>query len=151
MYTHTYTSTSTATYTYVHTYIYIHVYTDINRVETFLGPFVFFFVPFFPFGREGSRTGNCHTNRGDRPCTNRGCRRKTQNCRRFWPPLLSSRLNSVYRHRDWGSWSRNSELSALLVSPVVLPPQKGSKFVFCSSFLLVLWIFFRDRSLELRL
>ena len=67
--------------------------------------------------------------------------RETQNCRRFWPRVVSSRLKSANNHRDEGgpgretqncrrfwprvvsrkqsrhkSWSRNAELSSLLAS-----------------------------------
>ena len=108
-------------------------------VQTHSGPFVFFSGPLLFFGwAGGSITGNCHTDRSGRACTDRGCSRKTQNCRRFWPPLLSSRLSSVYSHKDRGSWSQNSELSSLLasllVSRVVLASQKGSAGVFAIVF-----------------
>ena len=71
----------------------------------FFGPFIFSFLgsSFFSSGwARGSRTGKCHPDRGQ---------------------------ESVYSHRDrGGSWSRNSELSPRLASPVVLASQKGSTF-----------------------
>ena len=83
------------------------------RVETFLGPLLFhiFFWGGGGFGWRGaSRTGNCHMDRGGRACTDRGCSRKTQNYRRFCPPsLLSSRLKSVYSHRDPGGPGRETQ------------------------------------------
>ena len=76
-------------------------------VETFLVPFLLGGrAPLFlPVWAGGSRTGNCHTDRGGRACTDR----KTQNCRRFWPSLLSSRLQSVYSHRDPGGRGRETQ------------------------------------------
>ena len=70
---------------------------------------MFFQKPFFGWA-GGSRTANCHTDRGGRAWTDRGCGRKTLNCRRFWPPpLLSSRLKSVYSHRDRGGPGRETQ------------------------------------------
>ena len=117
----------------------------------FLGTVFFCFLLAFFDWAGGSRTGNRHADHGGRACTDHGCSRKTQNCRRFWPlPLLSSRLKSVHSHGDRGvlvaklrtvvafgfaccplrgtaeSWSRNAELSSLLASLVVLVSQKMS-------------------------
>ena len=75
---------------------------SIPGIGDFCGPFFFFGGPFFSVWAGGLRTMNCHADRGGRACTDRGCSRKMQNCHRFWPPLLSSRLKSVYSHRDRG-------------------------------------------------
>ena len=54
-----------------------------------------------------------------------GPRRETQNCRRFWTRLASSRLKSVNSHRDrGGSSSRNAELPSLLDSSCIFASQK---------------------------
>ena len=50
---------------------------------------------------------------------------------------------------EGGSWSRNSELSSLLVSSVVLESQNGSTFVF--AIVCLCFVFFRGRSLEFEL
>ena len=116
-------------------------------VETFC--WALCFPPPFFFGWAGaSRTGNCHTDRSGRACTDLGCSRKTQNKRRFWPPpLLSSRLKSAHGHRDRGCPGRETQNCRRFWFRLLSSHLRGAPHFLHFS----LKLLFRGRSLEFEL